>query len=182
MRASNNTLRNLAMTVIVSTAAACATESGYRTAGAVVDDAVITTGVKAQLIGDEETKARQINVSTSSGVVQLDGFVDSASAKAEAGRLARSVDGVKRVQNNLDVQAGTRSFGTVVDDTTITAKVEAKLAADQRTSALSIDVGTREGVVQLGGFATSSTERRAAEELAMTVEGVRTVENNIAIR
>ncbi|MBN9425013.1 MAG: BON domain-containing protein [Burkholderiales bacterium] len=77
-----------------------------RSAGQVVSDASITAKVKASLIGDETTKARQINVDTSRGVVKLTGAVDSQAAVDRAVQIARSTEGVHSVQNQLTV--GTR--------------------------------------------------------------------------
>ena len=77
---------------------------GSRSAGGVVDDAAITAKVKAALIGDPRTKARQVNVETRDGVVQLSGFVDNSEAKSTAEELARNVDNVKSVDNQLGVK------------------------------------------------------------------------------
>jgi len=74
------------------------------TAGQVVDDGTITASVKSKLIEDSTTKAHQINVETQKGVVQLAGFVDTTSAKARAGELANSVDGVAQVRNDLEIR------------------------------------------------------------------------------
>ena len=74
------------------------------TAGQVVDDGAITASVKSKLIEDSTTKAHQINVETQKGVVQLAGFVDSTSARARAGELASSVDGVAQVRNDLEIR------------------------------------------------------------------------------
>ncbi|HYJ41559.1 MAG TPA: BON domain-containing protein [Steroidobacteraceae bacterium] len=71
---------------------------------AVVDDGVITTKVKSALAGDPRTKAHQINVETREGAVQLSGFVDTSEAKSTAEELARAVDNVKSVDNELDVK------------------------------------------------------------------------------
>ena len=68
------------------------------------DDAAITSKVKSALAGDPRTKAHQINVETQKGVVQLTGFVNSNEAKARAGELARSVDGVVEVRNDLEIR------------------------------------------------------------------------------
>ena len=78
--------------------------SPQATAGQVIDDGVITASVKAKLIEDSSTKAHQINVETQKGVVQLAGYVDSTSAKARAGQLADSVDGVAQVRNDLEIR------------------------------------------------------------------------------
>jgi len=75
-----------------------------RTGEAVVDDGAITAKVKAALAGDPRTKAHQVNVETREGKVQLSGFVDSSEAKSTAEELARAVDNVKSVDNELDVK------------------------------------------------------------------------------
>ena len=68
------------------------------------DDGAITNKIKAALAGDARTKAHQINVETREGAVQLSGFVDTSEAKATAEELARAVDNVKSVDNELDVK------------------------------------------------------------------------------
>jgi hyperosmotically inducible protein len=75
-----------------------------RSVGEVIDDATITTKVKAALIADETTKAHEINVDTNSGIVELGGFVDSETAKNRATEVARGVSGVKKVLNDLQVK------------------------------------------------------------------------------
>jgi len=70
----------------------------------VVDDGVITSKVKAALAGDPRTKAHQVNVETHEGAVQLSGFVNNAEAKSTAGELARAVDHVRSVDNQIDVK------------------------------------------------------------------------------
>ncbi len=75
-----------------------------RSAGEVVDDGVITARVKAALIDNPTTKARQINVDTRNGVVQLQGFVDTSEEKMQAAQVARSVSGVQSVRNDLEVK------------------------------------------------------------------------------
>ncbi len=76
----------------------------HATTGQDVDDSVLTTSVKAKLMDDSTTKAYEINVGTQKGVVQLTGFVDSTTMKSRAGELARSVEGVKEVRNDLEIR------------------------------------------------------------------------------
>jgi hyperosmotically inducible protein len=75
-----------------------------QTVGQLVDDGAITTQVKAKLIADSKTDAYKINVDTKQGVVQLSGFVDNEESKREAGEVARSVSGVKSVDNKLEIR------------------------------------------------------------------------------
>ncbi len=94
----------IAMTVALFMATGCAGGEGTRPTGQVVDDASITSRVKAALFGDEVTSGFQIGVDTYQGQVQLNGFVDSQEEKDRAGEIARDVQGVERVINNLEVK------------------------------------------------------------------------------
>jgi osmotically-inducible protein OsmY len=69
-----------------------------------VDDSAITTKVKASILGDSKLKTLQIDVETFKGVVQLSGFVDSSEMATRAAELARTVKGVKMVNNSLIVK------------------------------------------------------------------------------
>ena len=69
--------------------------------GKAVDDAWITTKVKADLAKDKDTKAHTISVDTKSGVVVLTGTVASIAEKTKAEKDARSVKGVVDVENQL---------------------------------------------------------------------------------
>jgi len=80
-----------------------------KTAGQNVDDAGITTAVKAKLAGDRAATLTRIDVDTNQGVVALNGVVDTPAAKQRAEELAREVEGVQSVVNNLQVQARTGS-------------------------------------------------------------------------
>jgi hyperosmotically inducible protein len=71
--------------------------------GKKVDDAWITTKVKADLVKDKSTKAHEITVNTKSGVVVLTGTVASTAEKQKAEKDARSVKGVVDVENQLTV-------------------------------------------------------------------------------
>ncbi|MDB6031659.1 MAG: transport-associated protein [Verrucomicrobiales bacterium] len=84
----------------------CAVTSGRETAGQYTDDKAITAKVKSALVRDPNVKASQVNVTTYRGVVQLSGFVDSTFAKERAGTLARQVQGVVDVHNDLVLPTG----------------------------------------------------------------------------
>jgi len=81
-----------------------AATSKTETPGAYVDDAVITTKVKAAIVKDSTLKATEINVETYKGIVQLTGFVKSRADINQAVRLAQRVKGVKSVKNDMVVK------------------------------------------------------------------------------
>jgi hyperosmotically inducible protein len=68
-----------------------------------------------------------------------------------------------------------------VDDSTVSAKVKTKLAADSQTSAIKIGVETRDGVVTLTGTVPTDTEKAKAEQLAKNTDGVKRVVNHIDV-
>jgi hyperosmotically inducible protein len=75
------------------------------TAGQAISDTALTTKVKTAILAEPSLKVMQISVATTNGVVTLGGDVDSKNSSALAVRVARSVDGVSSVVNNLVVKS-----------------------------------------------------------------------------
>ena len=80
------------------------------------------------------------------------------------------------------VTRGQESVGAYVDDTAITTSVKARYIDNKDVDASSIRVETLNGTVMLSGFAKNATEKATAETIAMKVNGVKMVKNEIAIR
>lgn len=91
-------------TILVTAAAlglaACAPTAHREGTGEYIDDAVITSKVKAAFAADPAVKATEVNVETYKGTVQLSGFVESRESAQKAVQLAREVKGVREVRNN----------------------------------------------------------------------------------
>ena len=92
-----------ALPVLLSTG--CSSTPTRESTGEYVDDTAVTAKVKTELIRDPVVKARQVDVSTFKGVVQLSGFVDTEEQKSRAAELTRTISGVQDVRNNLVVKA-----------------------------------------------------------------------------
>jgi osmotically-inducible protein OsmY len=90
--------------LLVMLMSGCAGGATHESTGEYLDDSVLTTKVQTSILGDSRLKLLQINVETYKGVVQLSGFVDSAAAATRAVELARTVKGVKSVNNSLIVK------------------------------------------------------------------------------
>jgi hyperosmotically inducible protein len=82
----------------------CAVGRGQETTGAYIDDTGITTSVKAKFVEDKTVSATSINVKTLNGTVQLSGFAKSNAEKMQAEAIARSVNNVKAVSNDIIVR------------------------------------------------------------------------------
>ncbi|MGB7930802.1 MAG: BON domain-containing protein [Gammaproteobacteria bacterium] len=162
------------------------------------DDQPSDTWLKASLM-TTYTLNRQLNpfkidAEVENGVVTLRGTVESDVERDHAGELARGVDGIREVKNELKVspdasqmQAGDdssgaeRSFLRKVDDANQTAKVKSQLLWNSNTSGLAIDVDTRNAVVTLSGNVASEAEAELAEQIARNTRDVSGVENNLKV-
>jgi hyperosmotically inducible periplasmic protein len=82
----------------------CAVTRGQETVGAYVDDATITTQVKSRFIENKDVDAASIRVETLNGTVMLSGFAKSATEKGTAESIARKVNGVKMVKNEIAIR------------------------------------------------------------------------------
>ena len=80
------------------------------------------------------------------------------------------------------VTRGQETVGAYVDDTAITTAVKARFIDNKDVDAASIKVETLNGTVMLSGFAKNATEKTTAESIAMRVNGVKSVKNEIAVR
>lgn len=84
--------------------AGCSVARHQQTVGAYVDDAGITTAVKAKFAEDKTVAATSISVETLNGLVQLSGFAKSMAEKNQAEMLARSTKNVREVRNSIVVR------------------------------------------------------------------------------
>jgi hyperosmotically inducible protein len=100
-----NTLIAAALAATLVTAAGCAVTRGQQTAGAYIDDTAITASVKTRMLDDARVAGTSITVETLNGTVMLSGFAKSQAEKAAAESIARKVDGVKAVKNQITVRS-----------------------------------------------------------------------------
>jgi len=97
------------LAVTLLSAAGCrTTPQGDRTAGRVLDDKMVTGKVEQALDSAPVYKFDNVKVSTYQGVVQLSGWVATQDQKAAAERIARDVQGIHRIENNISVHGNTR--------------------------------------------------------------------------
>jgi osmotically-inducible protein OsmY len=86
---------------LMLTVLGCASTSKQSSTGEYIDDSVITTKVKTGIFNEPSLKVNQITVETHKNVVQLSGFVDSTESMNKAVAIARSVEGVSSVKNDM---------------------------------------------------------------------------------
>ena len=100
----NLIFRLLMSLVLAVSIAGCAGGKNHESTGEYLDDSAITTKVKSSILATRKLKTLQISVETFKGVVLLSGFVDSSEASTKAAEIARTVKGVKMVNNSLIVK------------------------------------------------------------------------------
>ena len=83
--------------LVVGLLVGCAATPEQRSTGEIIDDATITTKVKANLLADPMVSSFAISVETSRGVVSLTGIVNSAGERAQAIQVVQETGGVRRV-------------------------------------------------------------------------------------
>jgi osmotically-inducible protein OsmY len=93
-----------AMAVFALTAAACQSTPTQESTGEYVDASVISTKVRTKIAQDDTVSIFDIDVKTFKDEVQLSGFVNTPAEKTRAEQLAASVEGVRRVHNNIVVK------------------------------------------------------------------------------
>ena len=95
------TLSLLCLTALLALAFGCSSSPTKEGTGEVIDDTTITAKVKADIFQSPTLKSAEINVETFKGVVQLTGFVASQADIDKAAEVARMVQGVKSVRNDM---------------------------------------------------------------------------------
>ena len=99
-----NIFKIVLCTLLLASLVSCAGSNTRQSTGQFVDDSTITAKVKAAIFDEDSLKSLQITVVTFKGTVQLSGFVDSTKSVNKAGQVARNVDGVESVKNDLVVK------------------------------------------------------------------------------
>jgi hyperosmotically inducible protein len=90
--------------VVLLTTSGCAVKRGQETVGAYIDDTGITTLIKSRFAEDKQVDATSIRVETLNGTVMLSGFAKSSTERSTAENIARRVNGVKSVKNEIVIR------------------------------------------------------------------------------
>jgi len=125
------------------------------------------------------------HVAVKDGVVTLTGTADSLAEKALTEAYVKDIDGVRSVENNIEVKeqasAPSPTLGDRIDDASITAQVKYELLTNRATSAMRTKVTTSDGVVEISGSAVNPAERDLVTKIAQSIRGVKSVTNNMTV-
>jgi hyperosmotically inducible protein len=132
-------------------------------------------------MGDDFFGGSAINTEVRKGVVQLGGWVDDAAEGEKAAKVAASVDGAVKVDNQLHAKQGKASMGQKLDDTVITTKAKTAIGETDLGDGFKVNVDTYNGVVLLTGFVDSADQKAAAGTAAKNTANVKSVINGIYV-
>jgi len=168
--------------------------SGTLPAGDVpLDDAGVTRRIQAKFFLDQTIKARRIDVDTQTGIVTLRGDVASDNERAQALLLARTTEGVQRVEDALSVNAALGPSGAAApasidlpaparaDDEALISLVQSRFGEDASLKGATIAVTAKDGVLLLDGTAPTDAVKQRAISLARGTEGVVQVIDRIQV-
>ena len=168
-------LKTALLLLVLLALTACATqETGRRSPGVFIDDAVVENVVESEIrASSPDYKGSHISVVSLNGVVLLVGQVPSAALKAQATEVAQGIRRVKRVHNELDV-GGPTSFFARTNDGWLTTKVKSRLIANKEIPGTRVKVQTENGVVFLMGLVNRADADKAVA-VAQQVYGVQKI-------
>lgn len=146
------------------------------------NDAWLTAKTKIALLADGRVSGTRINVQTQGASVTLRGKVENMEAKDAATQIARGIDGVREVKNELAIVPASKRKLVDAKDDAIVAEVDKRLKADQMLKTAKITVRSDAGQVTLSGQAPGLMASARASEVADEVDGVRTVKNELALK
>jgi hyperosmotically inducible protein len=147
-----------------------------------VNDAYLTAKAKIALFADARIKGSEINVETAQGAMMIRGKVDSSDAKLAAEDIAKGIDGVKSVKNDLQVVPPARREATDDKDAAITTRVTALIEKDAYLKKAGIRAQTNAGVVSLTGEVQDLMASAQASWIAWQVHGVKSVKNDLTVK
>lgn len=149
-------------------------------AGTTFSDMWISTAAKMRLMADSETPAMDINVDTENGVVTLFGIVPTKQSKQAAEADVRKVDGVKNVDNALQVvPAEKQKAGEIRDDQALDA---AKKGLGGKDAFKDVSVDVKNGVARLTGTVPSQGDWLMAAVIVRSSDGIRSVNNDLKVK
>jgi len=169
-------------------------EQRVENAEGAIKDAWLDGKLESALLFNEHLNSFDIDTKVENGVAYLSGAVESDIDRDLAGEIAESIEGVRDVENQLEVDKSKatmardddeamerQGFRDKVGNATLTARVKTQLMVNSNTSGLAINVDSKNGDVTLTGEVESDQERDLAEQIAANTSGADSVDNQLTV-
>ena len=146
------------------------------------NDALLTTGVMAKLVSIDVDATTSVHVTVQNGAVTLSGQAHSLQEQRQYVDAARSVSGVKSVNDRLSINSSLRGVRATVNDTQLAARISAAILAQTGVNAFSVQPHVRDGNVTLTGHVSSESVKKTVDATTRHVSGVRSVVDEVVVQ
>ena len=159
-----------------------------------IKDAWLDGKLESAYLFNEHLSPFDIDTDVDNGVVRLTGSVDSDIDRDLAEEIAKSIDGVTDVKNDLvvdkakarvarddDASHERSGFRQAVSNATLTAKIKTQLLTNSNTSGMAVDVDSVNGNVTLSGTVDSDEEKELIARIAENTSGTDSVDNQLMV-
>ena len=165
--------------LVAATGVTAVTASQERSFGEAIDDASISSQIKAKLVAHGGMS--EVDVEVAAGLVLLSGRVWTPELRLKAEEIAWSARRAKEVANEIQIEAPGGIWANASDEL-ISSRVRARLVGSKSVQSRNFNVETYGGTVYLLGIARSVAELEKAAEEASYVSGVRQVVSYVRLR
>jgi osmotically-inducible protein OsmY len=152
-----------------------------RSIGHAVDDTAIRTALNARLLSADADAYRNISTESVEGRVLLTGFLTNPNQKANVIEIARSIDGVREVIDEIRI-SDTIGFVDSANDVWISSQLRTRLVGDKDIMSINYTIETMDAVVYLIGVARDDRELSKVVNHARRVKGVKQVVSHVLTR
>ena len=148
-----------------------------------MSDSTISTSIKSKLYSYDRDVHRRVGVNVQNGEVLLTGSLDSQDVINEVERLTWSVDGVKKVLNEMGVNTDDGiAVGEITTDSWVTTQIKSSLLFNGDIKSINYSIKTVSGIVHVMGIAQNQAELDKVLDIAKTTRGVKTVKSYVQIK
>lgn len=152
-----------------------------RSVGHAIDDNKIGLAINGKFLEASPTLFRSVDAHVVEGRVSLTGGVKNPDDRVEAARLVWQIDGVREVQNEIQVNDKS-GLADYAHDVKVTTEIVSKMLFDRYVSQLNYTIETVNGVVYIMGIARDAAERDRVIQIARNAGGVKRVINHAVLK
>ena len=151
-----------------------------------IDDASLTAAIRSNLLWNRELKGLNIGVESDTGNVTIFGVVGNEFAKQSIEKIVMDTRGVNKVTNNITVHTANKvdpitTVTRAVSDDVVAARVKSNLLVNRYVTTRNLNVKVSDGLCILTGTVDSEAQREAAGNLAASISGVTSVQNDLKV-
>jgi osmotically-inducible protein OsmY len=146
-----------------------------------VKDAALAVAIKGKLATIDLDSSAAVNVDVNNGSVTLSGQVRSQKARRQFEAAARSIGGVRNVDDRTTVNPKVRSVRESLSDATLIARIDGTLLAQTGVNALKVKTGVHSGLVTLTGTVSSRDVKQTMLDSVRALNGVKSVVDHIQV-